>query len=147
MHTRNIPLSLRFILTFTGGGLVFSGYLTLVKLVSGTCAFNETCPPVFELPVCWYGFAFYVALLVLAIRTLLGRIDLAKGLLYISAVSFVGILFAGYLTLKAFSQFLLQSSGTHSLGVPTCFLGLICFMLTFVTAVLSWNHHREHNRQ
>lgn len=143
---KNIPLSLRFIFGFALAGFFFSGYLTAVKLFSGACAFNETCPTVFHIPACWFGFAFYVTLLALAVQAVRGRLVFGDGIRYIALVSFTGVLFAGYLTLTELPQFVLRGFTAYTFGVPTCFLGLVFFMLIFVTAALSWSHERELSR-
>jgi hypothetical protein len=92
---KNIPLSLRFILGFSFAGFLFSGYLTAVKLFSGACAFNETCPIVLGYPACWYGFALYVTLLTLSVLLAIRRIAFGKGIVAVATVSFIGVLFAG----------------------------------------------------
>lgn len=142
---KSIPLSLRFITGFSVAGFLFSGYLTAVKLFSGTCAFNETCPFVLGIPACWYGFALYVILLVLAILTVRKSIEFTKAVTAVAAVSLVGILFAGTLTVTELPAFLKNGFGAYTFGVPTCFMGLVFFMMIFVTAALAWSHERQRN--
>lgn len=143
---KSIPLSLRFIFVFALAGFFFSGYLAFVKLFYGACAFNETCPTVFRIPACWFGFAFFVTLLTLTVQSARNRIDFGEGIRYIALGSFLGVLFAGYLTLTELPQFVTRGFTAYTFGVPTCFLGLVFFMLIFVTAALSWSHDRERNR-
>lgn len=142
---KQIPLSLRFILGFSLAGFFFSGYLTAVKLFSGVCAFNESCPIVFGYPACWYGFALYVILLSIAVSAARRGISFEKGIAALAGVSFVGIVFAGYLTMTELPTFLARGFASYTFGVPTCFMGLVFFMLIFVTSVLAWNHHRLQN--
>lgn len=142
---KQFPLSLRFILGFSLAGFFFSGYLTAVKLFSGACAFNESCPIVFGYPACWYGFALYIVLLGISVITARKRILFEKGITALAGVSLVGILFAGYLTMTELPTFLARGFASYTFGVPTCFMGLIFFMLIFVTSVLAWNHHRTRN--
>jgi len=142
---KNIPLSLRFIAGFSVAGFLFSGYLTAVKLFSGTCAFNESCPLVLGIPACWYGFALYVILLALAILAVRKNIEFTKAITAVAAVSLVGILFAGTLTMTELPLFLKKGFEAYAFGVPTCFMGLVFFMLIFVTAALAWSHDRQRN--
>lgn len=142
---KNIPLSLRFITSFSVAGFLFSGYLTAVKLFSGACAFNETCPLVIGIPACWYGFALYVILLLLSILAIRRSIEFTKAVTAVAAVSLVGILFAGTLTMTELPAFLKKGFEAYAFGVPTCFMGLIFFMMIFVTAVLAWSHDRQRN--
>ncbi len=140
---RRIPLSLRFILGFSIGGFLFSGYLTGVKLFSGACAFGETCPIVLGLPACFYGFALYVTLLTLSILAIRGRYTLKNSLLSLGSVSFVGIVFAGTLTIGELPTYLAKGFAAYTFGVPTCFLGLVFFMLIFVVAALAYAYERQ----
>lgn len=140
---KNIPLSLRFILGFSLGGFLFSGYLAGVKLFSGACAFNETCPTVYGIPACWYGFALYTALLVISVFMVRQQLTFIKGIVSVAGVSLFGILFAGTLTITELPLFLKKGFEAYAFGVPTCFMGLVFFMLIFVTSVLAWSHHRQ----
>jgi uncharacterized membrane protein len=146
MKEYRTPLSLKFILGFVVAGFFFSGYLTAVKLFSGACAFNETCPTFLGFPACWYGFALYITLLTLTILAVRERLSYERGVTLIAGVSFVGILFAGYLTATELPAFMQRGFAAYTFGVPTCFLGLIFFMLIFVSAVLGWSHYCEHNK-
>src|SRR5574338_671482 len=80
---------------FTGlsaAGAAFAGYLSGVKLLSGTCAFNEPCPYFLGYPSCWYGFGLFLILLALSILGLARPKERARGIL---GVAIVGTLFAG----------------------------------------------------
>lgn len=140
-----IPLSLRFIFGFSLAGFLFSGYLATIQLFSGACAFNETCQTVLHVPVCWYDFALFVMLLSLSYYTFTQRIGFAKAITYIGGVSLFGVLFAGTLTLTEIPAYLKKGFGAYTFGVPTCFMGLVFFMMIFVTAALAWSHDRQRN--
>ena len=142
---KSIPLSLRFIFGFSVAGFLFSGFLAAVKLFSGACAFNETCPLFLGYPACWYGFALYVTLLTLALLTVREKISLTRGLATLAIVSFIGVLFAGSLTMLELSAYMARGFAAYTFGVPTCFLGLVFFMLIFVTAAISWSHECQRN--
>jgi uncharacterized membrane protein len=110
------------------GGFIFSGYLSLVKLLSNTCALNEPCPYFFGYPACWYGFVIFSILLITSILSL-NRPAFKTLLWVLFVISGIGVLFAGYFTLPEISRIL---SGNHySLGLPTCAYGLIFYILIF----------------
>ena len=44
---------LRITLGLASGGTAFSGYLSAVRLLTGSCAFNESCPFFLGYPACW----------------------------------------------------------------------------------------------
>ena len=46
-------------LLLTLAGVLFSGYLSGVKFISDTCAFNEGCPYFLGYPACYYGFLMF----------------------------------------------------------------------------------------
>ena len=142
----HIPFSLRFILGFSGVGLLFSAYLVVVKIFSGTCPVNETCPSLFNIPACWYGLALFIVLITLSVFTARERISFANGIVSIMGVSFFGVLYAGYFTAIELPTFMHKGFTAYTFGVPTCFMGLVFFMLTFVTATFGWNHYRQHQR-
>lgn len=136
------PLSVKFILAFSTLGFLFSGYLSFVKLFSGSCAFNESCPIFWGIPACWYGFVIFSFLLYFAVRLYQKHIDFIKGMKVTAGISFIGVLFAG--TLSLFEILSNTKEGFESaLGIPTCFMGLVCFMLIFLTAVISWSYHHH----
>ncbi|MEK7118419.1 MAG: hypothetical protein AAB869_02305 [Patescibacteria group bacterium] len=139
-----VPLSLKFITGFSIAGLLFSGYLSAVRFFSAVCAFNEGCPYFLGLPACYYGFVMYILLTLFSIAALRRNINFESALVAVVVVAFLGILFAGYFTaieLPALSKGAFASS---ALGVPTCFLGLVFYMLIFVSAALGLAHHRTH---
>ena len=142
---KNLPISLRFIFCFSVFGFFFSGYLSAVKLFSGSCALRETCPTFLYLPACWFGFALFAGLLTLSVRGLTRRIVFSQVITRLGVVSFVGVLFASYLTMIELPSFLRLGLKAYTLGVPSCFLGLVFFMLIFVTSALAWSHDRDLN--
>lgn len=139
-----IPLSLKFITGFSIAGLLFSGYLSVVKLFSGICAVNEGCPYFLGLPTCYYGFAIYVALTVLAITAIRQRITFHKALTFVTTVAFLGVLFAGYFSIREFPVFMQKGFASYAFGAPTCLFGLVFYMLIFASAALGLAHHRAH---
>lgn len=128
---RKIELSV-FILSIAG--VLFAGYLSGVKLFSGVCSFNETCPYVLGYPSCYYGFIMFVALFVSSLFLILKKykkITLYKTLF---GVSLAGILFAGSLSIKELIG-CISTVCDYGLGLPTCAYGLMVYIAIFV---LSW---------
>lgn len=113
-------------------GLMFSGYLSAVKLFSDTCAFNESCPYFLGYPACWYGFAMYLAMFVIAIASIKGKMPRRDIFTINSIIAFAGVIFAG----RFFVQELMDSSATGVLGLSTCAYGFIFYVLILGTTLL-----------
>jgi uncharacterized membrane protein len=114
---------LRILFFLALAGLLFSGYLSAVKLFSGSCAFNEPCPYFLGYPACWYGFAMYLFMFITASLGFAGKISPAATLKASAVVSFIGILFAG--------SFVVQE-----LVFSTCFYGLVFYIAIFITSLV-----------
>ena len=141
-----ILLSLKFIFGFSTTGLLFSGYLALSQLFAGAQTSNEAIQLFLGLPLCWYGVLFYIGVLALAICIFQKRISFERGLIAIAGLSFLGILFAAYLTFVEIPTFLKKGFAADTFEMPTCFMGLVFFMLIFLVAALTWSHDRDHDR-
>lgn len=118
-------------------GVLFSGYLSGVKFFSDTCAFNEGCPYFLGYPACYYGFVMFLLIFIFSSLLLLSKIGTRKGLSIVMRVSILGILFAGYFTLQEIPLLLEQGFKAYMLGLPTCALGLIFYILVFIVSVVS----------
>jgi len=113
-------------------GLLFSGYLSAVNLLSDTCAFNEPCPIFLGYPACFYGFAMYLVMFFVTGLGVLGRVGYRKAFLTDVAVSIFGIVFAGSFVV----QELLQARITGTLGLSTCAYGLIFYVSIFIVSLI-----------
>jgi len=127
-------------LIFSIIGVLFSGYLTISKLVLGVCPLRESCPFLLGYPVCLYGLIMFVALLISSITLLCINTEdkiASKVLLY---VSIFGILFSGYYVYQEF--FVIQCVGgcIYSLGLPTCVYGLLTYI---IVALCAWYYNRK----
>ena len=114
-------------------GLLFSGYLSAVKLFTDTCAFGESCPYFLGYPACWYGFGMYLILFVATGLALLGKVGESSGAKIALVVSGIGILFAGNFALRE----IINGSATGALGFSTCVYGLIFYVLIFFFSAMS----------
>jgi hypothetical protein len=115
-------------------GLIFSAYLSGIKLFTGTCAFNESCPYFLGLPACWYGFAMYLIMFIVSGAALAWEDKIKKAILTDIIVSSLGILFAGRFVVLEF----LQWGITGTLGFSTCVYGLIFYIAIFIVAGIAY---------
>ena len=121
----------RIAVALAAAGTAFAGYLSGVKLLTSTCAFNEPCPYVWGFPACWYGFGMFAAMTVVSVLGLLGRIGERTTLRTNALVSAAGISFASWLTVGELENF----TGSYGLGLPTCAYGLIVYIAMFALTV------------
>ena len=111
-------------------GLLFSGYLSATKLLSGTCAFNEICPYFLGSPACWYGFAMYLVMFGATAWALARARATGDAIATTAVVSVLGILFAGTFVV----QEIVQSKITGTLGLSTCAYGFIFYIAIFIVS-------------
>jgi|SRR6185369_12769995 len=129
------------LLALTWAGLLFSSYLSAVKLFSNSCAFNEPCPYFLGYPACWYGFGMYLLMFIATAWGLKGMAAVRSVLKFDIIVSVIGIIFAG----RFAAQELLHGSLTGTLGLSTCVYGLIFYVAIFATSVLAFRELRHAN--
>lgn len=116
-------------------GLLFSGYLSAVKLFSSTCAFNEPCPYFLGYPACYFGFGMFLIIFSSALLGWLKNISEKVMSRIIVAVSGAGILFAGYFTIPEIQKLLSETETGYSLGLPTCAYGLVFYIIIFILSL------------
>ena len=121
-----------FVLTLAG--VLFSGYLSSVRLFSNTCAFSEPCPYFWGYPACWFGFAMFLSLYVATVLSLSTKVATHSVAKFNLVVSALGILFAGYFTVPEIAR-LLAGVKVYQLGLPTCAYGLIFYVIIFVLSI------------
>lgn len=143
MMDERIPLSIKLITGFSISGFIVVGYLSAVKLLSGTCVAKELCMNVLGLPICVYGLLIFLMLISLSVLIIKGRVDLHRGMFAIAAASFVGVLFSGYFSAIQFSALARGGFSAHTSDVPTCLIGLMMFMIIFATVVLGIAHRNK----
>lgn len=116
-------------------GLLFSGYLSAVKLFTSTCAFNEECPYFLGYPSCWYGFGMFLIIFISAVFGMMGTLPEKTVSKIISAVSGLGILFAGYFTVPEIGSLMSGADTGYTLLLPTCAYGLVFYVIIFILSV------------
>ena len=128
----------RWVFGLSLAGVLFSGYLSLHKLFSGTCAFNETCSYFLGYPACWYGFAMFLCMFLVSGFSLRKKMADTRASRWLFSVSALGILFAGYFV---FLDVGILASGmpsvTSGLGLPICVYGLILYLAIFILSIVS----------
>lgn len=125
----------KIILFLSFAGLLFAGYMSGLKFFSDTCAFGEGCPYFLGYPACYYGFFMYLIITIFAYLVLFNKINQKTGLKSLITVSFLGVLFAGYFTLLEFPLLFQEGLSAYVLGLPTCALGLIFYILILIFSV------------
>lgn len=117
-------------------GLLFSGYLSAVKFLSSTCAFNESCPYFLGYPACYFGFAMFTVIVIYLLFDFWKVIEERTAEMSILAISSLGILFAGYFTIKEIPVLLDKGFSTYFFGLPTCALGLVFFIAILIITLM-----------
>ncbi len=115
----------------TLAGVLFSGYLSGVKLFSGTCAFNEGCPYFLGYPACLYGFVMFLVMFIASIMGLKQLVQFERARNVLRYVSLLGILFAGRFVVQEIVQWVEYGNPHYRLLFPTCVYGLIFYIIIF----------------
>jgi len=123
------------ILYLSIAGVLFAGYLTLSKLLVGTCAFGESCPFLWNHPVCIYGLILFFTIMVSTISLLFHPADkLARNsLLY---TSIFGVLFSGFYAYQEIFHPICGNFCHYQLGLPTCVYGFIVFLAVLICVII-----------
>lgn len=118
------------------GGTLFAGYLSGVKIFTGTCAFNESCPYFLGYPTCWYGFGMFLAMTIVSALGLAGRLAPKKAAVANAWIAAAGTLFAGYFVVDEVSRWIALPAATrYGLVLPTCVYGLAFYVIILALSV------------
>ena len=135
------PKYIKIALALTLAGACFSGYLSATKLLSGSCAFNESCPVFFGYPACYYGFAVFLAMLAGTFMAYLRRLKEEEWPLnYNLVLSAVGILFSGSFVLQEVAVWFRYGFRATFLGLSTCAYGLLFYVMIFAYTAYAKRH-------
>jgi uncharacterized membrane protein len=124
-------------------GVAFAGYMTGVKLFSGACAFNESCPTLWGLPSCAYGFVIFTSMFLLTVVALKKRVFTLNQIKQNLFLSVIGILFAGYFAVPEIIILLWGNGPKYMLGLPTCAYGLVFYMIIFIVTLVGFLQNRK----
>ena len=129
-------------LVLTLGGVLFSGYLSFYKLLTGNCALNEPCPFFLGHPACWYGFAMFVAMFLIALSARIRNRAFRRPVMFTAAISLLGIIFSGSFVWSDV-QVWLASAQSYALILPSCVYGLIFYIVIFALSLVALKNIRE----
>jgi hypothetical protein len=127
-------------------GMLFAGYMSTVKLLSNTCAFDKPCPYFLGYPACYYGFGIFTAIVLFLILDYWKVIQEKTAEVMVLVISGLGILFAGYFTLKELPILLSRGFGAYFFGLPTCTLGLLFYLFIFGLALVTFLRNKTYNQ-
>jgi hypothetical protein len=133
---RNILKYKISLLIFTLAGVLFSGYMSAIKLFSKTCAFGETCPLFMGFPACYVGFLLFLTLFIISLSLLIKKHKdkiLTNSIFF---VSLIGFLFAFYYSAGEIPALIQNGFGFYKFGLPTCMMGLLFFTLIFILSIV-----------
>ncbi|MFH1712227.1 MAG: hypothetical protein ABH846_03265 [Patescibacteria group bacterium] len=120
----------------TLAGVLFSGYMSGIKFLSDTCAFNEPCPYFLGFPACYFGFAMFLALFLITTYAFAKKVKESWPKTANLIVALMGTLFAGYFTANELPDVLSGVAEGYSLGLPTCSYGLIFFVAILILSAI-----------
>ncbi len=127
------------------GGLLFSGYLSAVKLFSKTCAIDTGCSYFLGYPTCYYGFAIFALIFASALANKFcswGGKKMATARLHaLRSFAGVGIAFSAYWSFIEIGKMISEKIIYGALVLPTCFYGLLVYIAVFY---LSFKLKAEH---
>ena len=125
-----------FFLILSSMGVLFSGYMSGVKLFSKTCAFGETCPLFLGMPACYIGFILFLSLFLVSLMFILNKrevIVISKKLFYISLI---GVIYSLYFAIPELPVLFKKGFSAYFFGLPTCVLGSIFFITIFIGTIV-----------
>lgn len=120
-------------------GVLFSGYLSAVKFFSQTCAIDTGCSYFLGYPTCYYGFVFFVLILLAALANKFcswgGKTMATARLHALRTFAGIGIIFSLYFSAIEIWRMISERMVYGVLIMPTCFYGLIVYVWVFVLAM------------
>ena len=132
-----------FFITLTTMGVLFSGYMSGVKLFSKTCAFGETCPLFLGMPACYVGFVLFLSLFLVSLLFILNKREpkiISQKLLFIS---FLGVVYSLNFAIPELPKLFKEGFGSYFFGLPTCVMGSIFFIAIFVGSIIFYKKIRK----
>lgn len=132
-----------FFLIITSMGLLFSGYMSSVKLFSKTCAFGETCPLFLGMPACYIGFILFLSLFLVSVLFILNKRSpqiISKKLLFIS---FLGVIYSLNFAVPELPKLFQDGLGAYFFGLPTCVMGSLFFVIIFIASIIFYAKVRK----
>ena len=120
------------ILAISLAGMLFSGFLIVQKLFSGTCSLKEGCAYLFGLPTCIYGLVLFTAIVLISFLVIIKQTREAPAKTALLALAVVGIIFSGYYSITELAT---CNGCTYSLLLPACVYGLVLYTVIALLVV------------
>ncbi|MFA6603398.1 MAG: hypothetical protein WCT10_00990 [Patescibacteria group bacterium] len=127
---------LKFALSITLAGTMFSGYLAGTRFFSGVCAFREGCPVFLGFPACYFGFALFSTMFVSTAYAWAFGVRAKWPVAVNTLIASLGVMFAGSFTVGEIATWF--TSGFRAfgrLGLSTCAYGLVFFIIILVVSL------------
>lgn len=138
---------LNILLGLSLAGLLFSGYLSGVKIITKTCALGETCPLFLGYPACWYGFFMYLILFISVVIMREKPKTYTKLMHLVAIVSLVGFFFSDTFVISDINTWMTAGDiPKYTLILPTCAYGLIFYFVIFVVTARALLKEKNSNR-
>lgn len=131
-----------FFMTLTTAGVLFSGYMSSVKLFSKTCAFGETCPLFLGMPACYIGFILFLSLFLVSLMFVFNRKTvsvISKKLLFIS---FIGVIYSLNFAVPELPRLFQDGPSAYFFGLPTCVMGSLFFVIIFIGSIIFYKKQK-----
>ncbi|MHB8913763.1 MAG: hypothetical protein ACYC4I_02000 [Minisyncoccota bacterium] len=126
---------LLIVLVFALGGTIFSGYLSIVRVVTKQCPPDEPCALFLSLPACWFGFVIFLGILGTVSFALLGYLSIGSAKNIMLAASAAGTLFAGYLMVQEIIIYIRSKTMHYSFLLPACVYSLMFYIAIFLLSL------------
>lgn len=122
---------MKMIFIFSIIGVLFSGYLTIAKFITGYCPITESCALFLGQPACLYGLIMFLIIFTASLISLIKRkLTCANKIIFI--FSLLGIIFSGYFS---FIELTSGKMGTYALFLPSCVYGLAIYLIIFINCI------------
>ncbi len=127
-------------------GTLYSGILAYGKLTTGVCVLGSSCPLLFGIPVCVFGFFGFLSVLLLFGASYYTNRWRSKGVVVeLFWISLAGTLFALYFLIQELFFIPGASSGFSNIGLgyPSCLYGLVLFGIIFLFSRYALIHSED----
>lgn len=125
-----------FFLILSVMGVMFSGYMSGVKLFSKTCAFGETCPLFFGVSACYIGFILFLSLLIVSLLFSFNKLSEKLSSKKLFFISLIGVIYSLKFAIPELPLLFKNGFGSYVFGLPTCVMGSIFFIIIFIGSII-----------
>jgi len=133
---KNLKSFKMFFMIMSSAGVLFSGYMSGVKLFSDTCAFGETCPLFLGMPACYIGFILFLSLFLISLAFVLNKKDAKIISKKLFLISLLGVVYSLNFAIPELPSLFKNGFSAYLLGLPTCVMGSLFFIVIFIGAII-----------